>query len=138
MENSPATRFVLEKVQYMPKQLNAGILYVAEEFGAVAHLCACGCGTKIRTPLWPAKWTLEETDTGPSLYPSVGNWQHACQSHYWITNGEVIWEGQWTPEQIEAGRLSEQMRLEAYYSEVKTPRSIIRRIWDWISRRAKI
>src|SRR5690349_358775 len=89
--------FKLHRVHYMPKQLEPGILYVAEEFGAVAHLCACGCGAKIRTPLGPTEWALTETTKGPSLWPSVGNWQKPCRSHYIITGGAVEWAGQWTP-----------------------------------------
>ena len=38
----------LQRVQYMPKDLKPGVLYVSEQFGAAAHLCACGCGSKIR------------------------------------------------------------------------------------------
>ena len=66
----------LQRVQYMPKELKQGVLYVSEEFGAAAHLCACGCGSKIRTPLGPTEWAFEETDNGPTLCPSVGNWQN--------------------------------------------------------------
>ena len=91
----------------MPKELHAGMLYVSEEFGAAAHLCACGCGAKIRTPLGPTEWSVEETSAGPTLRPSVGNWQQACQSHYWIWRGEVNWATQWTPEQILEGRRDE-------------------------------
>jgi len=86
----------------MPKELEPGVLYVSEEFGAAAHLCACGCGSKIRTPLGPTDWAFEEAESGPTLYPSIGNWQHACQSHYWIRQGRVVWAPKWAPEQIAA------------------------------------
>src|SRR6266480_5154355 len=100
----------LQRVQYIPKELEPGVLYVAEEFGAMAHLCPCGCGSKIRTPLGPTEWALEDTDKGPTLYPSVGNWQHACQSHYWIYEGEIKWAEKWTPQQVTAGRRREERR----------------------------
>ena len=45
----------------MPQDLRPGVLYVSEEFGAAAHLCACGCGEKVSTPLGPTEWSLEET-----------------------------------------------------------------------------
>lgn len=51
----------LQRVHYMPKDLKPGILYVSEEFGAAAHLCACGCGMKVSTPLGPTEWSVEET-----------------------------------------------------------------------------
>ena len=32
----------------MPKDLKRGVVYVSEQFGAAAHLCACGCGLWMR------------------------------------------------------------------------------------------
>ncbi len=123
----------LQHVQYMPKELEPGVLYISEEYGAAAHLCACGCGTKIRTPLGSAEWTLEETDIGPTLYPSVGNWQQACQSHYWIYRGEIKWSKKWTPEQIAAGRYGEEERRRAHYDALDRQRErFLRRLWVWV------
>jgi hypothetical protein len=122
-------RIELQRVHYMPKELQPGILYVSEEFGAAAHLCACGCGTKVRTPLGPTEWSLEDTPNGPSLEPSVGNWQHPCQSHYWILDGTVRWDRKWTPEEIDAGRRREQSRRHDYYSNLKTERTAPSRLW---------
>ena len=126
-------KFELRKVQYMPTKLEPGILYVAEEFGAAAHLCACGCGAIVRTPLDPTKWSLTETEDGPSLYPSVGNWQEPCQSHYWIERGKVKWAAKWTSGQIEAGRRKEQERRVEYYKTLyrKQPTKF-RKLWDRI------
>lgn len=117
----------------MPKELEPGVLYVSEEFGAAAHLCPCGCGAKIRTPLGPTDFTFEETDSGPTLNPSVGNWQQACQSHYWIWCGEIKWADKWTPEQIASGRRHEEDRRRAYYDALERQRSgVLRRFWCWI------
>lgn len=113
----------LQRVHYMPKELNAGVLYVSQEFGVAVHLCACGCGAKVRTPLGPTEWVIQETDAGPSLNPSVGNWQQVCQSHYWIYRGEVRWAAKWTPEQIAAGRRGEEQRRYAYYDALDRKRS---------------
>jgi hypothetical protein len=128
-------RIDLQRVAYMPKELKPGILYVAERFGAAAHLCACGCGTKVRTPLGPTEWALEETDAGPSLSPSVGNWQHTCQSHYWITRGDIVWGATWTPEQIASGRQLEEKRRQVYYSQRKRPSSIFGKMRAWLAQR---
>jgi len=126
-------RIKLQHVQYMPKELKPRVLYVSEEFGAAAHLCACGCGAKIRTPLGPTEWALEETDSGPTLHPSVGNWQQACQSHYWIYRGEVNWSKKWTPEQIAEGRCAEEKRRRAYYYALDRQRGgILQRCWHWV------
>lgn len=125
----------LQYVHYMPKELEPGILYVSKEFGAAAHLCACGCGAKIRTPLGPTEWTLEETNSGPTLCPSVGNWQQACQSHYIICRGEIIWANKWTPEQIAAGRRNEEKRRRDYYDAIYRKRSgLLGKFWHWIKK----
>lgn len=123
----------LQRVHYMPKELKPGVLYASEEFGAAAHLCACGCGAKIRTPLGPTDWALKETDSGPTLRPSVGNWQQACQSHYWIYCGEIIWADKWTPEQIVAGRREEEKRRNIHYNAHDRKRNgLLQRFWRWI------
>jgi uncharacterized protein DUF6527 len=47
------TGITLERVKYLPRELAPVILYVSEEFGVAGHLCACGCGNKVVTPLGP-------------------------------------------------------------------------------------
>ena len=124
-------RFVLQKVQYMPAKLEPGVLYVAEPFGAAAHLCACGCGTVVRTPL--DRWSLTETRDGPSLSPSIGNWQEPCQSHYFIKRGEVRWAAKWTPEQMAIGRQREEEGRRAHYSALHRKRAgRTARFWRWL------
>lgn len=126
-------RIELQHVYYMPKELKPGVLYVSKEFGAAAHLCACGCGNKIRTPLGPTEWKLEETDSGPTLHPSIGNWQHACQSHYLIYRGKIIWSYKWTSEQIAAGRRNEEKRRRAYYDSLDHQWGrFLRKLWQWV------
>lgn len=123
----------LQYVYYMPQELKPGVLYVSKEFGSAAHLCPCGCGSKIRTPLGPTEWSLKETEGGPSLYPSVGNWQLECQSHYFIRHGEIIWCDTWTPEQIAAGRRNEEERSYSYYQTLYHRRGgLVRRFWRWL------
>jgi hypothetical protein len=120
-------------VEFMPKQLEPGILYVSEKYGTAAHLCACGCGAKIRTPLGSTEWAATETMEGPSLWPSVGNWQQECQSHYVIRAGKIIWCGKWTPEEILAGRQAEEARRKDYYDAMYGPQpGLLARIWRWI------
>jgi hypothetical protein len=124
-------RFELRKIQYMPAKLDPGVLYVAAAFGAAAHLCACGCGTIVRTPL--NRWSLIETKDGPTLVPSIGNWQESCRSHYCIVRGVVRWAGRWTPEQIAVGRQREQERVGAYYDALDRKRAgRIARFLRWL------
>ena len=116
----------------MPKQLEPGILYVSKRFGTAAHLCACGCSAKIRTPLGPTEWALKETPSGPSLWPSVGNWQQACRSHYIIQAGRIVWALKWDPEQIAAGRLDEERRRKEYYEAMYGKPGLLTRLWHWL------
>lgn len=122
--------FRVERVHYMPKQLREGILYVSDEFETAAHLCACGCGEKIRTPLLPTEWQLTGTDSNPTLRPSVGNWQKPCRSHYLITKGKVVRAPDWSQAEILAGRQGEQLRRKAYFAQRNAP--WWKRVWNWI------
>lgn len=103
------------KVHYVPKVLEPGILYVSDEYHPAAHLCMCGCGAKVVTPLGPAKWAFWDERGHPSLWPSIGNWQLPCRSHYVIRGGKVLWAGQWSDAQVDAGRARERTALEALY-----------------------
>jgi Family of unknown function (DUF6527) len=125
-------RFSLQKVHYMPKLLEQGVLYVSGEFETAAHLCACGCGAKVRTPLGPTEWSFQESEVGPTLRPSVGNWQQDCNSHYLITKGRVYWTGQWSEGQILAGRAAEHTRRQAYFESLYPDRGLIGRFWNWL------
>jgi hypothetical protein len=107
----------LERVQYVPKELSPGILYVSEKYSVAAHLCACGCGNKVVTPLGPAEWSFTEKTGQASLWPSVGNWQLPCRSHYVIGNGHIHWAGAWSDAQVAAGRSAEEYRRYVYYAE---------------------
>jgi hypothetical protein len=121
---------VLQRVKYMPRELSPGILYVSEEYAIAGHLCACGCGSKVITPLASTEWSFSERDGRPSLRPSIGNWQLPCRSHYLITNGVVRWAGQWSDIQIAAGREGEEQRRQAYYRA----RARDLGFWSWLWR----
>lgn len=87
-------------VEFVPKVLEPGVLYISEKYKTVSHLCACGCGDKVVTPLSPVEWQLRNEDGVVSLHPSIGNWNYACQSHYWIRRNRIIWSGSMTKSQI--------------------------------------
>lgn len=62
-------------VEAIPEQLESGYLYVSIRFRTAQHLCACGCGSSVVTPIKPAKYSLTYNGETVSLWPSVGNWQ---------------------------------------------------------------
>ncbi|RZJ46653.1 MAG: hypothetical protein EON87_03855 [Brevundimonas sp.] len=124
-------RIELQHVEFMPKTLQPGVLYVSEKYQTAAHLCACGCGEKIRTPLGPSEWAVTEDIAGPSLWPSVGSWQRPCRSHYVIYNGGVRWAGQWSNEEVLAGRDYEIKQRQTYYDS-RAPKGLWARFWTWL------
>ena len=108
-------------VEFIPQELIAGTVYVSIRFATASHLCCCGCGNKIVTPIRPTDWKLIFDGKTVSLTPSIGNWSLACQSHYWITCNKVRWADHWSQTQIQAGRIREKMEKNKYYGIVDTP-----------------
>lgn len=99
MMGFPIESIRVEEVETMPKAFLPGVLYVSYEFGTASHLCCCGCGTRVVTPLGPGRWTLTQEENGPTLNPSIGNTSQPCRSHYFIRNGRVIWARVMTDEE---------------------------------------
>lgn len=119
----------LELVEFMPAKLEPGVLYVSQKYRTAAHLCACGCGEKIRTQLGPLGWRLTNRRVGPSLYPSIGNWQKPCRSHYFIKDGRIVWAAPMSEATVLQGRQQEILRRDDFISA--TNRGWWGRIKDW-------
>jgi hypothetical protein len=77
-------------VRALPSTLDHGVLYISGDHNIVAHLCCCGCGSEVITPLGPAGWTLRY-DGSVSVSPSIGNGTLPCRSHYIIDRGAIRW-----------------------------------------------
>lgn len=93
-----------EFVDVIPEKPEPGRLYVCMQYATAVHLCCCGCGREVVTPLSPAQWRMSFDGESVSLHPSIGNWSLPCRSHYVIRNGRVLTAGRWTDEEIEQGR----------------------------------
>ena len=106
-----------EFVEFVPEQLEPGILYISMRYKSVAHLCCCGCGHKVVTPLSPTGWRVTYNGKAISLSPSVGNWKLKCQSHYWIEDNQIEWAEGWTQSQIERGYARDQQAKVAYFQK---------------------
>lgn len=122
-------RFATKNVDLMPDVFEPGIVYFSAEFEIAIHLCACGCGAKISTPIGAAEWSIHETTTGPTLYPSIGNWQLPCRSHYFIRSGEVVWAPRWSHGEVVAGREEEARRRSTHYESRISRRNWFKRLW---------
>jgi hypothetical protein len=94
-------------------------LYLSEEYNVAGHLCPCGCGNKVITPLGSTEWSYVIRNNKITLYPSLGNWQLPCRSHYWIRNGKIEWSYQWTDEQIEKGKRNEEVFRRKHFGKDK-------------------
>ena len=101
--------------KYIPDTIEENILYISVEYGVIVHKCCCGCGEKVVTPLTPTDWKMIFDGKTISLYPSIGNWSFACQSHYWIKNNEVNFASKWSKEQIKRGREEDFLQKKEYY-----------------------
>ena len=128
-----SNKIKLLHVEYLPKELDKGILYVSMEYNVAGHVCPCGCGSKVITPLGQGEWNFTETQGLPTLYPSIGNWQLPCRTHYWITEGEIEWSYQWTDAQIEEGRKMEERQRKRQYGKRKSRvREILVHLFPWL------
>jgi len=122
------TNIVPEFVTSFPAQLEAGHLYVSTQFSTAAHLCACGCGRQVVTPLSPAQWVLT-FDGSVSMRPSIGNWALPCQSHYVIHHGRIRWARGFTRDEIQRNRKSDYGSLDAVHAaEVGWWGRLVRRV----------
>lgn len=110
-----------EFVEFIPDELEQGTIYVSIRFATASHLCCCGCGNKVVTPIRPTDWKLIFDGKTISLQPSIGNWSLACQSHYWIRNNRVRWAPKWSHKQIDRGRSRDRRAKEAYFASNKNP-----------------
>jgi hypothetical protein len=105
-----------EFVEFIPDKLKERTIYVSIRFATATHLCCCGCGSRVVTPLRPADWKLIFDGKTISLDPSIGNWSFACQSHYCVTNNKVRWVAQWSQDKINAGRAHDRWAKERYFN----------------------
>ena len=104
-----------EFVDHIPEQLDDGVLYVSIRFGTIVHLCACGCGEEVVTPLGPVEWRLTYDGRTVSLVPSIGNWSFPCKSHYWIDEGVVRWARGFSEAEVALVRQKARTRRDGYY-----------------------
>jgi len=104
-------------VQYVPEGLEPGVLYISMEYATAAHSCCCGCGLHVITPFSPTDWKMTFDGETVSLWPSIGNWNFPCRSHYIIRNSRVVGSEPWKENQIKNGRDEDKHHKEQYYDQ---------------------
>lgn len=110
-------RFQPEFVEFIPTPLEEDVLYISITHKTAVHSCACGCGNKVVTPIRPTDWRIEYDGESVSLWPSIGNWQFPCRSHYWIKSNNVYWSRSWTDYEIISGREGDTRAKERYFAQ---------------------
>jgi hypothetical protein len=104
-----------EFVQYIPEQVEDGIIYISMKYRVAVHKCVCGCGNNVVTPFSPTDWELRFYGDSISLSPSIGNWNFDCQSHYWIVKNQIRHSTKWDEDQIRKGREYDRVRKDKYF-----------------------
>jgi hypothetical protein len=110
-------QFSLVRVRSIPPILKEGHLYVSLKFLTSCHLCPCGCGSKVVTPLGRGYWNITLKLFSATLTPSIGNWTLPCRSHYFIKNNKVIWAGQMSDTEIKLNREHDSKELLHLYQK---------------------
>ncbi len=95
----------LQLTETIPQDIEEGILYVSLTYWTTAHSCGCGCGQKVVLRLSPRHWAITLNGESVSMYPSVGNWQLPCRSHYWIEEGRILHARPWSDTEIMRNRV---------------------------------
>lgn len=120
-------------VQFIPDKPESGILYISREYKTATHLCCCGCGLEVVTPLNPAKWALTDHGNSVSLFPSIGNWSFPCRSHYLIGHNRVKWVGAMSEKQITMARKNDQHAVDCMMKAEKLKAGLLTRLVRWLS-----
>lgn len=126
-----------EYVAHLPDNLAEGVLYVCDEFKLAAHLCCCGCGEEVVTPLNDAQWSVIRRGAAVSLWPSVGNWKYACRSHYWIRANRVLDAPPMTMAEIQRVKHHDRSDKDLYIQQLNNEHELRRseRKWMEVARR---
>lgn len=118
-------------VDSIPVDIEDNVLYISIPFCTAIHRCVCGCGKEVVTPLSPTDWQLTFDGKTVSLYPSIGNWNFDCRSHYFITKSKVEHVRKWKDWEVEYGRQYDVQSKERYYGTqgAKTNVPVKRKFW---------
>lgn len=116
--------FEIKLVQRVPEELEPGLLYVCFDCNVIVHLCACGCGKKVVLPIAPDFWRVKYNGEAVSLFPSIGNFQFPCKSHYWIRENVVVWADDQHQEDNYNAIFSKRKKRPSFWSKLKNYFSI--------------
>jgi hypothetical protein len=123
------TYYTAQFVESFPAPMESGVLYVSMTYSTAGHICPCGCSREVVTKLSPARWRVI-FDGEVSLKPSVAATGLPCNSHYFITRGEVDWRPQLDGNQAARAQAVDRRAVEALRAPVPAqPHHSERRSW---------
>lgn len=105
-------------IERIPDKLDEDVLYVSITHSTSVHRCCCGCGREVVTPLAPTDWKLIFDGETVSLFPSIGNWNFPCRSHYWITNNRIDWAEDWSDSRVAKAEEDDCRQKEKFYRDI--------------------
>lgn len=119
-------RYVAAFVESFPTPMEPGVLYVSGTYSSAGHLCPCGCRGEVVTRLSPARYSVV-FDGEVSLRPSVAAVGLSCNSHYFITRGQVDWRASLERHEESRARTVDRRAVE----ELRSPpaRGLLGRAW---------
>lgn len=117
-------------VEFIPKpeEMEQGFVYISVRYKTSSHLCMCGCGEVVVTPIKPNRWKFTFNGKSISLSPSIGNCNLKCRSHYWIENNYVDFLRNFTKDECEDEIFYEKLALKRRYNKKR------RSIWSILKR----
>jgi hypothetical protein len=121
-------------VDAAPEPLDEGVLYISTKYANVLHLCCCGCGTEVVTPISPARWHITFDGETVSLWPSIGSWNQPCQSHYIIRHNRIIECAPWSGRRIADAQRSDRRDIAGHHGEHEPAMatSLLQRLRGWL------
>lgn len=123
---TPTERYEAAFVESFPMPMEPGILYISTAYSTAGHICPCGCGREVVTKLSPARYKVI-FDGEISLSPSVAATGLPCNSHYFITRGEIDWHGQLNARQADRVRTADRRAVQE--QRVAERPSRFKRLW---------
>lgn len=145
-------QFAVRFIDEAPSVLDEGVLYVSIRYRLVLHLCACGCGNKVKTPISPVGWQVTFDGESISLFPSIGNHAFPCRSHYWVRKSRTVWDRVWSEEKFHLNRAADALFARTHFGQATaSTRTALRsapaedlqvsvakpkreRLWQWAQR----
>lgn len=118
------------RVERLPTDLDDNVVYVSEEYGVAALKCACGCGHRV-TLLLGDGHRVNEVGGLADIYPSIGVWDAACKSHFWIRHGNVVWGKDFSDAEI---RVAMEQQVSRHLETPARPAPWYKRFATWIAK----